>query len=84
MTLSPTLLALPVAIPLAFAALAAIFQVLKAAHYVRVQQVLALIAVISNFIVALVILVETLSADPLFTRWACGRRPLASPSTPTR
>ncbi len=65
MTLSPTLLAFPVAIPLAFAALAAIFQVLKAAHYVRVQRVLALIAVISNFIVALVILVETLVGGPI-------------------
>ncbi len=65
MTLSPTLLAFPVAIPLAFAALAAIFQVLKAAHYVRVQRVLALVAVISNFIVALVILVETLVGGPI-------------------
>ena len=65
MTLSPTLLALPVAIPLAFAALAAIFQVLKAAHYVRIQRVLALIAVISNFIIALVILVETLVGGPI-------------------
>ena len=63
--MAPTLLAFPVAIPLAFAALAAVFQVMKAAQYVRVQRVLALIAVISNFVVALVILMETLVGGPI-------------------
>ena len=65
MTLSPSLLAFPVAIPLAFAALAVIFQLMQAAHYVQVQKVLALVAVISNFVVALVILAYTLTGGRL-------------------
>ncbi len=65
MTLSPSLLAFPVAIPLGFAALAVIFQLMRAAQYVPVQKVLALVAVISNFVVALVILAYTLTGGRL-------------------
>jgi multicomponent Na+:H+ antiporter subunit D len=65
MTLSTSLLAFPVAIPLGFAALAVIFQLMRPAQYVPVQKVLALVAVISNFIVALVILAYTLAGGRL-------------------
>src|SRR4051794_26806461 len=65
MTLSPSLLAFPVAIPLGFAALAVIFQLLRPAQYVPVQMVLALVAVICSFVVALVILAYTLAGGRL-------------------
>jgi multicomponent Na+:H+ antiporter subunit D len=61
--MSPSLLAFPVAIPLAFAALAVVFQLMRAPGYVRVQKVLALVAVISNLIVAIVILAYTLGGQ---------------------
>jgi multicomponent Na+:H+ antiporter subunit D len=65
MSLSPSLLAFPVAIPLAFAALAVVFQLMRAPQYVQVQKVLALVAVISNFVIALVIMTYTLAGNRL-------------------
>jgi multicomponent Na+:H+ antiporter subunit D len=63
--LSPSLLAFPVAIPLAFAALAVVLQLMRAPYYVQVQKVLAIIAVISNFVVALVIFAYTMTDGPI-------------------
>jgi multicomponent Na+:H+ antiporter subunit D len=62
--MSPSLLAFPVAIPLAFAALSIVFQLMHAPGYVQVQRVLAAIAVISNFAVALAIWIYTLTNGP--------------------
>ncbi len=65
MTLSPNILALPVAIPLAFATLAIVALLLRPPFYVRVQRVLAAVAVVLNFLVALLVLAYTLSAGRL-------------------
>lgn len=65
MTLPPSLLAFPVAIPLALAALGVVFQLLRAPYSVQVQKVLAGIGVVANLLVALVLLVYTLGGNRL-------------------
>jgi len=63
MTLSPSLLAFPVAIPLACAALGVIFQLLRGPSFVQVQKVLAGVALGSNLLVALLVLAYTLAGN---------------------
>ena len=65
LTLPPSLLAFPVAIPMTLAALGVVFQLLRAPHFVQVQKVLAGIAVIANLVVALTLLTYTLGGNRL-------------------
>ncbi|MBK8048966.1 MAG: hypothetical protein IPK16_18725 [Anaerolineales bacterium] len=65
MSLPPTILAFPVAIPLAFAALGIVFQLMRPTRAVPMQQFLAGIALVCNLAVASVLLVFTLSGGRL-------------------
>ena len=61
MNVHPTILAMPVAIPLLFGALSLLMQGIRTPHRVRVQQILAGIAIGANLILALLLLSYTLS-----------------------
>lgn len=65
MTLSPSLLAFPVAIPMLFAALGIVFQLLRAPYYLQLQKLFSGIAVVVNFFGALLLLVYTLAGNRL-------------------
>jgi len=61
MTLDPTILAMPVALPLLFGALCLLMQGLPALYRTRVQQVLTGVAIGANLVLASILLVFTLS-----------------------
>ena len=61
MNLHPTILAMPVAIPLLFGAISLLMQGLRTPHRVRIQQILAGIAIGANLILAIILLAFALS-----------------------
>lgn len=61
MNLHPTMLAMPVAIPLLFGALCLLIQGMQTPYRVRIQQILAGIAIGANLVLALMLLAFTLS-----------------------
>jgi len=61
MTLDPTILAMPVALPLLFGALCLLMQGLPALYRTRVQQLLTGVAIGANLVLASILLVFTLS-----------------------
>ena len=65
MNLPPTLLALPVAIPLVAAALEVVLQLTRSAHRTALQQLISWVALSANLLVALLLLVETLAGHRL-------------------
>lgn len=63
MSLHPTVLALPVAIPLACGALAIILHITRSPQRVELQQVITVIAVAANLVVATILLAFTLAGN---------------------